>query len=266
MLTLAVASQKGGVGKTTVALNLAYALARRGWRVLLVDTDVQGSIGYSLQGEASRRSGLVDFLRGDKSFEELILPTRFPSFHVLPAGAASATDVARWSELLAGSPGLAGVQEASAERDLLVVDTSSGLQGDTLEVLLRADFVLVPLQAEPLALRSLQRVLDALVDARTRAPQLRLAGFVLTMISTRHEVSLSVAQESWRLLPGDRVLETTVPRHEAFLEASAKGVPLGLLSHRPPPVAAVFDQLAAELEPRLGLVEEQPGEPIPLLA
>jgi chromosome partitioning protein len=254
------------VGKTTVSLNLAYALARRGWRTLLLDADVQGSIGYSLRGKASGGEGLVDLLRGRAPLDRLVLPTRLPNLQVLPVGRVSAADAAAWPELLASERGFDQVLRSASDRDLLVVDTSSGLQGDTFEILVRSHWALVPLQAEPLALRSVQIALDALLEARERAPTLALAGFVLTMLSSRHEVSLSVAQESWRLLPGDLVLETTVPRHDAFLEASARGVPVGLLSNRPPPVAAIFDQLAGELEPRLGLSEEESGEPIPLLA
>ena len=124
----------------------------------------------------------------------------------------------------------------------------------------------MPIQAEPLALRSVGQVLEAVGRLREDSRRLSIVGFIVTMLSSRQQVSLAVAQETWSMLPVDLVLEAFVPRDEAFLVASAQGVPLGLLGKRPPPVATVFDQLAAELEPRLGLLtEESEVEPIPLL-
>jgi chromosome partitioning protein len=86
----------------------------------------------------------------------------------------------------------------------------------------------------------------------------QLAGVVLTMLQSGNEDSIKVAQEAWRLFPADLVLETAVPRDNVFLKASAEGVPLGLLRRKPPAVAAVFDLLASEIEPRLAL-EPEPG-------
>ncbi|MFP3941995.1 MAG: ParA family protein, partial [Thermoanaerobaculia bacterium] len=115
--------------------------------------------------------------------------------------------------------------------------------------------------------RTTHPVLDALGDLRSGGSSVGLAGFVLSMVETRDEVCLQVAQEAWSTLPSDLVLEAFVPRDPAFLRASAAGVPVGLLSKRPPPVAFVFDHIAAELEPRLGLPLEDHKDdaPIPLL-
>ena len=134
----------------------------------------------------------------------------------------------------------------------------------TLGLLLHADFVVLPLQAEPLAARAVRHLLSALATLRQEGAQVQLAGLVLTMLQSRQESSLAVAEESWRLFPDRLVFDAAVPRDPAILEASAAGVPVGLLHRRPPAVAAVFDQIAAELETRIGL-DTNDEQAIPLL-
>jgi len=251
---LAVASQKGGVGKTTVALNLAHALARRGWRTLLVDADPQGAVGWSVEGARTGGRGLVRWLRGDLPLDEAAIPTREAGLRLLPFGGDDEDhDWESARSLLADGALRWGLAHDAAGTDVAVVDTPSGVWGPTREVLRQADAVLVPLQAEPLAWRSLHQAIDAIEAVREEGRPVELAGILLTMVATREEASLAVAQESWGSLPVDLVLEAFVPRDPAFLRAAARGVPIALLERRPPPAAAVFDRVAAELEPRLGL-------------
>ncbi len=268
MTVLAIAGQKGGVGKTTVALNLALAMAGRGRRTLLVDTDLQGAIGRSLAGGLHQRGGLAEHLKGELSLDEALVATRREELQILPVGQVSPREADGWAATLGRDGGLDAVFEETAGRyDVVVVDTMSGMAGPTREVLRRADFLLVPLQAEPLALRTLGQVLDAVGQLREEGAGLTLAGFLLTMLQSRQEYSLAVAQEAWSVLPSSLVLESFVPRDPAFLESSAHGVPVGLLRRRPPAVAMVFDQIAEELEPRLGLPPlDDENEPLPLLA
>ena len=267
MTVVAVAGPKGGIGKTTLTLNLAYSLARRGWRTLLVDADPQGSIGLSLTGRAKDSPGLAEALAGAASLEQAVLPTRLAELHLLPAGNFPGGDPDGMPAGLAHGSRLNDlVAQLAPSWDAILVDCPSGLGGMTKAVLAAASHLLCPLQAEPLALRSVPRLLEALAALRREGRGVTVAGFVLTMLQSRDNVSLAVAHEAWRLLSSDLVLETTVPRDPVFLEASAKGVPVGLLDRRPPPVAAVFDQLAAELEPRIGLkVESRYDQPLALL-
>ncbi len=251
---LVVASQKGGVGKTTLALNTAYAFAGRGWRTLLVDADPQGSIGFSIQGSLRSQAGLAEVLAGSRALIDTVTSSRLPEFDLLPVGAVPPTDAFQWSAQLEDGARLARLfEEARQHYDLVLVDTPPSMGGVTLGAMRSAEFVVTPLQAEPLAARSVSHLLAVIGALRTEGAEVRLAGLVLTMLQSRQDASLAVAQESWKLFPDDLVLDATVPRDSIFLDASAEGVPLALWRRRPPAVAAVFDQIAAELENRLGL-------------
>ncbi len=260
-----VASQKGGVGKTTLALNTSFALAKRGQRTLLIDADPQGSVGYSIQGALHQRPGLAQVVSGSRSLADSTVSTRLAEFDILPVGAISPTEAFRWSAGLEDGARLREVlDQARAEYQVVVVDTPPAMGGVTLGLLRHADFVIVPLQAEPLAARSVRQLLAALGSLRKEGAPVQLAGIILTMLQSRQDSSLAVAEESWRLFPDHLVFEATVPRDSAVLQASAAGVPVGLLHRRPPAVAAVFDQIAAELEIKIGL-DVNDDEAIPLL-
>ncbi len=266
---LAVVSPKGGVGKTTLALNLGCSLAMRGWRTLVVDTDPQGGIASSVEGVGKKGAGLVAYLENRATLAEAIVLTKVPTLALLPVhGAGTAPEhMPRAATLLSEGEELSrALREAAIDYDVVVVDTPSGLHGPTARVLEDADFLLVPLQAEPLALRAVPLMLGKLAELKARGAAIELAGFVITMLNSKSDISLSVAQESWSTIPPELVLHGFVPRDILFLNASAHGVPLHFLSRRPPAVAAVFHQLAAELEPRLRLpVDEQDDAPISLV-
>ncbi len=268
MKILAIVSQKGGVGKTTVALNLSYSLAQRGHRVLLADLDPQGGIGHSVRGaEDAHRPGLVQLTMGLASLDEARLGTRLGSLSLLPRGELSPLATAAWTASLEDGQRLAAVAAlAAASADLLIFDCPSGLGPATLGALRAASHALAPLQAEPLSLRSVPQLIEVVADLRAAGSSVALAGLVLTMVESRREGSLGIVREAWRLFPGELVLETAVPRDPAFFAASAEGGPVALLDRRPPAVASVFDQLAAELEPRLGLAHgPEDDRAIPLL-
>ncbi len=264
MTILATASQKGGVGKTTIALNLAFATARRGFKTLLVDGDPQGGIGHSLTGNLDAKPGLVDCLDGDAAVQDVSLETRESHFRILPSGKASGRLAHERRAPIEEEHLRSLFSDASAWADLILLDTASGFSGLTWDLLRAADCLLIPLQSEPLAVRGLGEVLESLQDLRRGGASTRLAGFLLTMVDTGKAVSRAVVRDVWEAVPTDMLLSALVPRHEVFLEASASGVPVGLMGKAPPPVAAIFDQLAADLEPRLGLVHEEAAEPISL--
>jgi chromosome partitioning protein len=264
--SLAVVSQKGGVGKTSVSLNLAYAMACRGHRTLLVDTDPQGAIGASLRKKGAAL-GLLAIATQGRALSDVVLKTKRPELDLVLSGTDSADASDRLMQALpSGSTLSTLLADAAKDYALVLFDTPAGTYGITRAVIRNVDRVLVPLQAEPLAFRSVNLVLDAIAAAREAGQPVELLGFVLTMLQMRAETSARIAQEVWSAFPQELVLETTLPRDPVFLTASQAGVPLGLLSSPPPPVAHRFEQLAMEIEPALSLaMDVTHDEPVSLL-
>ena len=267
MKSVAVVSQKGGVGKTTLSLNLAFSLARSGVRVALIDADPQGAVGHSLQG-VKESAGLYGLVWRGEGLGSCLLGTRLRELSILPVGEVPPHESPAFHSRLEDGAVFAGLLTALAPKfDVVLIDTPSGFNGATLGALRASDSAITPLQAEPVALRTLPQLLSVIGSLREQGARVELAAVVLCMLQQRNTDSLAVAEEVWSRLPTELVLETTVPRDLAVLAASSAGVPLGLLSQkRPPPVSLVFDRLASELSPRLGLVTDGEDGPVGLFA
>jgi chromosome partitioning protein len=251
-----IASQKGGVGKTTVALNLAVALAERGRRTLLADLDPQGAIGLSLAKGDTELAGLAEFLAGVATAADAVVTTRLNGLSLLTRGRLDATDVESFEAAVA-RPGSLDEAFAACERgcDVVIVDTPSGLGRVTTAALAAADFALLAFQTESLALRSIGQALAVLEHVQaTRNPRLRLVGILPTLVERERAASQVVLGEIWNGFPD--ALETVVPRTEAFARASALGIPVGFLSgDAGAPEARRFDLLADEIEGRMSRLD-----------
>jgi chromosome partitioning protein len=271
MHIIAVASQKGGVGKTTISLNLGLALARAGNRTLIMELDAQGSLGLSLGLADRARAGIAEVLTGAETVDKVLIRTRDPQLHVLSVGRVDPTTVSGFEEALTRGPVIPNLLSSfGTDFDLVVIDCPAGLGKVITRALETATHVISPLQAEPLALRSVGQLL-ALID-RIRAeknPQLEMLGVVLSMFDRQNSASLEVAETLWTRFPGGIILDTVIPRDDLFLEASLRGAPVALMQKRPPPLSRVFDQLANEVLDRLAarqeIATEEDDGPIPLL-
>lgn len=260
MKMLVVASQKGGVGKTTVSLNLAFALAKRGWKTLLVDSDPQGGIGHALAQGAKTRCGLAEFMAGDQP-TELIQKTKLSTLDILMVGQVPLVQTHEFWDGLYRDGVFQKLRTAVQDTyDLILLDTAPGFGRGTLAAMRDGDFLISPLQAEPGAARTLPQILEVIAELRSAGSRIRLSGFVLNMAQYRNQDSFDVIQEIWESLPRDLVFETVIPRHPVFLRAGTKGVPVGLLKNTHAAQMLLFDQIVLELEPRINLTKESEDE------
>lgn len=251
---LAVVSQKGGVGKTTTAINLAVALARRGKKTLLVDADPQGSVRYGLGlSTAATRVGLSDYLVGTHDIHEVVRTTNLPWLRVVSVGGV--TDSAAhdsYQHQLAQSPRTLELFTRARERGyVVIVDTPPGLGPVVHRVLACSQHVLIPLQCEPLALQTTTQILRGIRAALGDNPGLALEGILLTMVEPGNPASERVAAYVREQLPRGLVLDVVVPRTAASIDAFAAGQPVVLRTPEDPAAQAyraLADLLAGKLE------------------
>jgi chromosome partitioning protein len=221
----ALANQKGGVGKTTTAINLAACLAEAGERTLVVDLDPQANATSGL-GERANGSSSLDLLDGI-ALSKLAKPTRFARLDLVPARAdlaGTAVELARHSD---GERFLAdALAKAGDGYSFVFVDCPPSLGPLTVNALAAADRVLVPVQAEYYALEGLAQLVGSVELVRSRLnPRLALGGVLLTMVDRRTRLAADVAAEVRRHF-GELVFRTAVPRSVRVAEAPSHGLPV----------------------------------------
>jgi chromosome partitioning protein len=257
MIKVAIANQKGGVGKTTTAINLATGLAAMGWKVLLIDLDPQGNASTGLGiGAQQRARSSYEVLIGSETVEASVLPTRVPRLDLLPATQDLSGAEVELVELERRTHRLADALDAAPQRwDLCLVDCPPSLGLLTVNALVAARHLIVPLQCEFFALEGLSQLLQTVERIRTRFnPELSILGVALTMFDRRNRLSAQVAEDV-RACLGSAVFDTVVPRNVRLSEAPSHGLPALIYDLRCSGSAA-YVGLARELMARLPALKE----------
>jgi chromosome partitioning protein len=253
-LIYAIANQKGGVGKTTTAINLAASLAQSGERVLLVDMDAQANASHGLgirvsEGEVS----VLDVLLGDEDLASIIRSSPVTRLDVAP----SSGDMAGASVLLPSlarrefrlKDALVGADKPGSAYTYVFIDCPPSLGLLTINALVAAQQVIIPVQGEYYALEGLAQLMSTISAIRDRLnPALRVAGLVLTMLDTRTTLARQVEDEVRKHFP-ELSFNTVVPRNVRLAEAPSHGLPVSMLDPHCIGSDAYFD-LALEVVDR----------------
>lgn len=249
---IALANQKGGVGKTTTAINLGTALAAVDKTVLLLDLDPQGNASTGLGLDAADRGqSTYDLLMGDASIFEVTRPTDIPGFSIAPSEvdlSGADMELSKFgdrAQRLASALRPAKGASILDDFDYILIDCPPSLNLLTVNAMTASDSVMVPLQAEFFALEGLSQLLKSVERVKTSLnPKLVIQGIVLTMTDRRNNLATQV-EEDVRNALGDLVYETIVPRNVRLSEAPSHGMPALIYDHNCAGSMA-YQSLAAE--------------------
>ena len=230
---IAVTNQKGGVGKTTTAINLSASLAAEGKRVLLIDLDPQGNATSGLGCAGKSENTVYDVLIGEAQAREAIASTGYGTLDLLP----TAIELAGAEIELVGMDDRESLLKTALEGvrgdyDYIFIDCPPSLSLLTLNALTAADSVLIPIQCEYFALEGLGQLINTVKLMRRKLnPDLAIEGILLTMFDSRTNLCAQVVQEVRAHFP-DEVYETSIPRNVRLSEAPSYGIPIHLYDAR----------------------------------
>lgn len=253
---VAIANQKGGVGKTTTAINLGAALARAGYPTVLVDLDAQGNASTGLGIEAEQRvKTTFDLLAGSEDLGDIAIDTNIPNLRIVPATSDLSSAEIELSQVADRVRLLRKKLRKTAAGTIILIDCPPALGLLTVNAMVAADSVLVPLQAEFLALEGLSQLLTTVRQVRQTAnPDLRVNGVLLTMADARTTLSQQVEADA-RATLGELVYPTVIPRNVRVSEAPSHAQPV--LDYDPSSKgSAAYRQFATEFAARLKLIPE----------
>ena len=232
--TIVIANQKGGVGKTTTAINLSASLADLGKKILVIDTDPQGNTSSGLGVEKNEVEDTVyELLIGETTIEECIQKEVFENLDIISSNinlAAAEIELTGFEEkefILRKA-----VDQVRADYDFIIIDCPPSLNTLTINAMCAADTVLVPIQCEYYALEGLSQLMNTVELVRDRLnPNLEIEGVVFTMYDARTNLSLQVV-ENVKANLDQKIYKTIIPRNVRLAEAPSYGIPISLLEFK----------------------------------
>ena len=250
---ICVTNQKGGVGKTTTAVNVAFYLAKDKSRVLLIDFDPQGNAtsGLGIEKEGLTAS-MTEVMLGQKGLSEVILATKFKNLFLAPCEpdlANAEVEMAKMNKKFVQLR--TGVEAVKNDYDYIIIDSPPSLSLLTVNGMIAAEYLMLPVQTEFYALEGVAQLLESMKLVRKAMnPNLKLLGVLATMYDKRTTLSVQVLAEVKKYFK-DKVFETTIPRNVRVAEAPSHGVPVG--NYDPfSKGARAYKDLTREIERRTG--------------
>ena len=252
MKVISITNQKGGVGKTTSAINISFYLAKMGYKVLIVDFDPQGNATSGLGVDKnSLGSTMSDVISGSVALKDVILETEFHKLKLAPS-----TPILANTEIELANVGgrFSRLREAlktvSDEFDYVILDCPPSLSLLTVNSFIASDFLILPVQAEFYAMEGLGQLLESMkLVKKGMNPNIELLGVLPTMVDSRTTLSGQVYEEIKRFFPG-KVFSTPVPRNIRLAEAPSHGVPIGIYD-RFSKGARAYKSIAKEIVKRI---------------
>lgn len=245
---IAIANQKGGVGKTTTAVNLSACLAVKGQRVLTIDIDPQGNTTSGLGiDKTDVKSSIYDVIINDVPLQETALPTKIPTLFLSPSNIHLAGAEVELVSVISREMRLkSAIAEVRGQYDFILIDCPPSLGLLTVNSLTAADTILVPIQCEYYALEGLSQLMNTVrIVQKHLNPGLKVEGVVLTMFDARTNLSIQVVEEVKKYF-GNQVYRTIIPRNVRLSEAPSFGLPIILYDEKSKG-AESYMELAAEV-------------------
>lgn len=247
---IAIASHKGGVGKTTTALNLGYALSRFRGGVLVIDADPQGSLAVASNLRARTGRGLVHLLRQECSVADVVIPTKDGSMSVVALGTSTPEDTLFVEEQARNGALGKLISSLSNTYAYTIIDSPSGVGGLTTALLAASNSILLTVLPRALTLRTLPSFLRAIQFVRNSSnPRLRIDGVVVTMYDSKSPSDNEALEQIRRSFPEDIFFQAVIPEHALFEEATVRSVPVVMLPGGQR-VARQYFELALEVRDR----------------
>ena len=228
---ITIASQKGGVGKTTVTINLGYSLRRLGTKVLIVDADPQGGVATACKSTGIEKKGLVQVLRGEISLDQAVVPLKGHQLSMLGTGMSKPEDLIYFEEQVAANRLSELFASWSSDFDFVLFDAPVGVGSVTRELLSVSDSLLQVINCRAGTVKTISKLLNLYVWIRkNRNPALKLEGILFNMMTEASKIEERISKQLISRLPARLFFNTRIPSDPIFEIASLKGVPLEELS------------------------------------